>query len=170
MLDPINSLAFSLHSNKGVYAMLLGSGISRAAGIPTGWEITLELVRKVAALQGEDCEPDPAAWYAAKAGKQPDYSDLLDLVAKTPAERQQLLRSYWEPSEEARAEGAKQPTRAHHASLYRPRIDPIPNSGRSKVVGGSASACVIPRCFGHHVASTDRSPKPCGTVRFVLAC
>lgn len=115
MLDPINSLALSLHSNKGVYAMLLGSGISRAAGIPTGWEITIELVRKVAALQGEDCEPDPATWYAAKADKQPDYSDLLDLVAKTPAERQQLLRSYWEPSEEERAQGAKQPTKAHHA-------------------------------------------------------
>jgi len=115
MLDPINSLAFSLHSNKGVYAVLLGSGVSRAAGIPTGWEITLELVRKVASLQAENCEPNPAAWYVGKAGKQPDYSDLLDLVAKTPAERQQLLRSYWEPTEEEREEGAKQPTKAHHA-------------------------------------------------------
>jgi hypothetical protein len=115
MLDPINALAFSLHSNRGVYALLLGSGISRAAGIPTGWEITLELIRKVAAVQGEDCEPDPASWYATKAGVQPDYSDLLNLVAKTPAERQRLLRSYWEPSEDEREQGAKQPTKAHHA-------------------------------------------------------
>ena len=115
MLDPINSLAFSVQSNKGVYAVLLGSGVSRAAGIPTGWEITLELVRKVAALQGEACEPDPAAWYVGKTGKQPDYSDLLDLVAKTPAERQQLLRQYWEPTEQEREDGLKLPTRAHHA-------------------------------------------------------
>jgi len=47
MLDPINFLAFSVHSNREVYAVLLGSGVSRAAGIPAGWEITLELVRKV---------------------------------------------------------------------------------------------------------------------------
>jgi hypothetical protein len=115
MLDPINALAFSLHANKGVYAVLLGSGISRAAGIPTGWEITLELVRKLAAVQGEDCEPDPAAWYRAKSGRPPDYAELLDLVAKTPAERQQLLRSYWEPTEEEREAGSKLPTPAHHA-------------------------------------------------------
>jgi len=115
MIDPINTLAFSMCANKGVYALLLGSGVSRAARIPTGWEITLELVRKLAALQKENCEPDPASWFRAKAGKEPDYSDLLDMVARTPAERQQLLRSYWEPTEDEREEGAKLPTKAHRA-------------------------------------------------------
>jgi len=115
MIEPIDSLAFSMHGNKGVYALLLGSGVSRAARIPTGWEITLELVRKVATLQQADCEPDPTAWYFEKMGKQPDYSDLLDMVAKTPAERQQLLRPYWEPTETEHEEGAKLPTRAHRA-------------------------------------------------------
>lgn len=115
MLDPITSLAFTLHSTKGVYALLLGSGISRSAKIPTGWEITLELIRKVAALEGVDCEPDPAIWFRGRFGKDPDYSEMLDGVAKTPAERQQLLRGYWEPTEEERAEGAKRPTEAHRA-------------------------------------------------------
>jgi hypothetical protein len=115
MLDPITSLAFTLHSTKGVYALLLGSGISRSAKIPTGWEITLELVRKVAALEGADCEPDPAAWFRQRYGNDPDYAQMLDGVTKTPAERQQLLRGYWEPSEEERAEGAKRPTEAHRA-------------------------------------------------------
>ena len=31
MIDPINSLAFSVQANRGVYALLLGSGVSRAA-------------------------------------------------------------------------------------------------------------------------------------------
>lgn len=115
MLDPINALAFSVQSNKGVYAVLLGSGVSRSAGIPTGWEITLDLVRKVAALQGEVCEPDPEDWYVKRTGRQPDYSELLDLVAKTPAERQQLLRQYWEPTEQEQEDGLKLPTRAHRA-------------------------------------------------------
>lgn len=45
MIDPVHSLAFSIQANRGVYAILLGSGVSRAARIPTGWEITLDLVR-----------------------------------------------------------------------------------------------------------------------------
>jgi hypothetical protein len=43
MIDPIHSLAFSIQANRGVYAVLFGSGISRSAKIPTGWEITLDL-------------------------------------------------------------------------------------------------------------------------------
>ena len=60
MIDPMVSLAFATYSNKGVYAVLLGSGISRASGIPTGWEVLLDLIRKVAELEGEECEPNPA--------------------------------------------------------------------------------------------------------------
>ncbi len=102
-------------ANKGVYALLLGSGVSRSSKIPTGWEITLDLVRKVAALQGAACEPDPSAWYLATFGKQPEYSELLDVLCRSPAERQQLVRAYLEPTDEERAEGDKQPTAAHRA-------------------------------------------------------
>ena len=115
MIDPIHSLSFSIQANRGVYAVLVGSGISRAAEIPTGWEITLDLVRKLATLRGETAEPDPEAWYREKFGTEPDYSYLLENLARTPAERQQLLRSYWEPDEQEREEGDKQPTTAHHA-------------------------------------------------------
>ena len=113
MIDPLHSLAFSIQANPGVYAVLLGSGVSRAAQIPTGWEITLNFVRKLAEMAGEDCGTDPALWYRERYGKEPDYSELLDALAKTPAERQQLLRAYLEPSEEERADGLKTPTTAH---------------------------------------------------------
>ena len=33
MIEPIHSLAFSIQSNPGVYAVLIGSGVSRAAGV-----------------------------------------------------------------------------------------------------------------------------------------
>ncbi len=115
MIDPMVSLAFAVYSNKGAYALLLGSGISRASGIPTGWEVVLDLIRKVAKLEGEDCEPDPADWFRKKHGTEPDYSKLLDGIAKTPAERQQLLRGYFEPTEEERGQGLKLPSAAHKA-------------------------------------------------------
>jgi SIR2-like domain len=115
MIDPILSLAFSMHSNKGVYALLLGSGVSRSAGIPTGWEIVLELIRKLAHLQGADCEPDPAAWYQTQYGRAPDYSELLNKIAQSPSERNQILKGYFEPTEEEYEQGLKKPTEAHKA-------------------------------------------------------
>jgi hypothetical protein len=115
MIDPILSLAISMHSNPGVYALLLGSGVSRSAGIPTGWDIVLDLIRKVAKLAREDCEPNPDEWYRKRYGEEPDYTKLLDQVAKSQAERQQLLRSYFEPTEEEREQGLKLPTKAHRA-------------------------------------------------------
>ncbi|MDO9052312.1 MAG: SIR2 family protein [Gallionella sp.] len=115
MIDPMVSLSFSVYSNKGAYALLLGSGTSRASGIPTGWEVVLDLIRKTAKLENEDCEPDPAEWYRQKHHTEPDYSKLLDEIAKTPTERQQLLRGYFEPTEDERAQGLKAPSIAHRA-------------------------------------------------------
>src|SRR4051812_46525618 len=115
MIDPLVQLAFNVQSNPGVFAVLLGSGISRSSGIPTGWEVVLDLVRKLAAAEGENCEPDPEAWYLARYGRAPGYAELLDQAAPTPALRQQLLRGYFEPTEEEYAEGRKMPTKAHQA-------------------------------------------------------
>ena len=115
MMSPTESLVFSMHANPGVYAVLAGSGVSRAAKIPTGWEITLDLIRKLAALRKEKCEPDPEQWYQHSFNKEADYSDLLDAVCKTRTERQQLLRTYVGPTAEDREERTKQPTAAHHA-------------------------------------------------------
>jgi len=115
MIDPLISLAFSIYSNRGAYALLLGSGISRASGIPTGWEIVLDLIRKVATLEGANCEPDPVEWFKQKYGRDPEYSNLLDAIAKSPTERQQLLRAYFEPTNEEREQGLKSPSAAHNA-------------------------------------------------------
>jgi hypothetical protein len=115
MIDPLVSLAFSVYSNKGAYTLLLGSGISRASGIPTGWEVVQDLIRKVAKLEGQDCEPDPVEWFKLKHAADPDYSRILDGIAKTPTERQQLLRAYFEPTEEERSQGLKSPSPAHKA-------------------------------------------------------
>jgi len=63
VIDPLITLAFSLHANPGAYALLLGSGVSRAAGVPTGWEVVTDLVERVARLEDEETAGDPAAWY-----------------------------------------------------------------------------------------------------------
>lgn len=114
-LDPILRSALAIHTNPGVYALLIGSGVSRAAGIPTGWEVVLDLIARISGLEGEPTGPDPVAWYQKRYGKDPGYSDLLDELTTTPEERMTLLRSYFEPTEEEREEGRKTPTAAHRA-------------------------------------------------------
>tara|TARA_B100001540_G_scaffold284705_1_gene277247 strand:+ start:22134 stop:23918 length:1785 start_codon:yes stop_codon:yes gene_type:complete len=113
--DPLTQLAFSVYENKGVFALLLGSGISRAAEIPTGWEITLDLVRRVAVAGGVEDQSDWAQWYRDEEGEEPNYSTLLKELAASPEERRSILHSYIEPTEEDREEGRKVPTAAHHA-------------------------------------------------------
>ena len=115
MIDPVHSLAFSIQANPGVYALLLGSGVSRAAKIPTGWEITLDLVRKLANLHGEATDPDTEGWYRDKFNEEANYSSLLDTLARTQAERQGILRAYIEPNDQERENGEKQPTAVHRA-------------------------------------------------------
>ena len=73
------------------------------------------MIRKLAELHKETCEPAPELWYRKKFDRDADYSGLLDELAKMPAERQQLLRGYWEPNGQEREEGEKQPTAAHRA-------------------------------------------------------
>lgn len=108
-------LALSVQKNKGVYALLLGSGVSRSAEVPTGWDVVLDLIRQVARVDNENCEPDPASWYLQTFKNEPAYDDLLADVAKLPAERQQLLRGYFEPTDDERERGVKTPTEAHRA-------------------------------------------------------
>ena len=115
--DPILPLAFSVHSGPGVYAVLLGSGVSRTAGIPTGWEVTLDLISKLASAEGEEeqAPENPERWFAEQYGEEPDYSRVVELLANSPEDRQRLLAGYFEPDEEDREEGRKLPTEAHHS-------------------------------------------------------
>lgn len=116
MLDPLTSTTFAIHNGKGVYALMLGSGISRAANIPTGWEVTLDLIGRIAAMKSasEACHTDPEAWFRAEFGCEPSYSDLLEHLAISPAERTAALARYFESNGEDDEEGVK-PTAAHIA-------------------------------------------------------
>lgn len=113
-VKPELSLAFSMYSGPGTYALLLGSGVSRAAGVPTGWEVTLDLVRKLAAAEGEDTN-DPENWYRDRFDQAPNYSEVVNALAPTRDERRALLHRYFEPTEQERDEGKKVPTDAHRA-------------------------------------------------------
>jgi len=115
-VDPRVALATSLHAAPGIYAALIGSGMSRAAGIPTGWEVVQDLARKVALAEGVDLSllgEAPAEWFAARFGRDLRYDELLAQLTRTDPERQAVLRSYFDPPPSAG--GPIQPTAGHHA-------------------------------------------------------
>jgi hypothetical protein len=111
-LPAFDALALSLHHSPGVHAILVGSGLSRAAGIPTGWEITLDLMSRLAALDGVTEQANREQWYRDKYGKEPSYSEVLHALASTISERQTILKSYIDARE---GEDIRKPTRAHHS-------------------------------------------------------
>ena len=108
------SLSFSMESNKNVYALLLGSGISFSAGIPTGWKVLSELCNRLMQLQG-GLEDDAISWYEKEYGMKATYDEVLELLAKSSSERNGLLREFFEPTSEEQEEGVKTPTQAHKA-------------------------------------------------------
>jgi hypothetical protein len=121
-LSPRVMLASAMHAQPGVYALLLGSGVSRSAGIPTGWEIVQDLVRKAAVAQDPEDEEshalaaaDPERWWQENGSGDLGYSSLLAAFASSSAARQGLLAKYFVASENDQEAGRKQPTAAHTA-------------------------------------------------------
>src|SRR5882672_569111 len=117
-VEPVHQLALALSSSPKLFACVLGSGISRAANIRTGWEITLDFVAKHAAQVGEldAASKDLAAWYAKRYGAEPDYSEVVSKLAPTTDLRRNMLEPYFTVLDQVT--GARRehpPTEAHHA-------------------------------------------------------
>lgn len=115
-------LATSMQAQPGVYAVLLGSGVSTGAGVPTGWGVVKELVRRVAVADTPDddesllsAETDPEGWWEARYTQALGYSSLLESLTPTPATRQGILAGFFEPTDEDREDGVKTPSKAHLA-------------------------------------------------------
>ncbi len=90
--------------------------MSSAAGIPTGWQVVQDLIRKVATLEGVDTETlgdAPEAWWEGQGRGEPRYSALIEALGQNDAARQALLRQYFDPPPAGGM--AMQPTAGHDA-------------------------------------------------------
>lgn len=113
-------LSLTLHANPGVYALLVGSGISVGAGVASGWGVVEAIVRKLAVAEAPSSGLEPdfdfQHWWKQK---YPDidlgYGPALTAAAMTGAERRRLLEPFFVPSDEDRQAGKKAPAPAHKA-------------------------------------------------------
>ncbi|MFI8301370.1 SIR2 family protein [Streptomyces nigra] len=120
LIEPAMAMALNMHSSPGVYALLLGAGISIASGVKTGWGVVQDIVGKVAAVRDPDnpdaraeATADPEKWWEANTSEPLGYSALLAAAAPMPASRQAMLAEYFEPEEGQ--EDSKSPTAGHRA-------------------------------------------------------
>lgn len=101
MHDAELALAFALERNPGSYAVLVGAGMSRSAGLPTAWDVQLDLISRIRTMRTPTGEADPdldeAAWFQREFEAPPEYDRLLGLVGDTSTERQAVLRDYFAP-------------------------------------------------------------------------
>ncbi|ELY67711.1 hypothetical protein C489_09131 [Natrinema versiforme JCM 10478] len=114
------SLTFSVRNNPGRYALLLGSGVSTEAGIPTGWTVVSNLAQRVAATEETSIDNDtnPTDWYEETYDEPATYENLIEGLAKTQTERRSLLEGFFEPTEEEAERGEKTPTEAHKSIAW----------------------------------------------------
>lgn len=111
-----------MHSQPGVYAVLLGSGVSTGAGVLTGWGVVRELVARVAAAADPTDErassaarEEPEQWWEKHGQGDLGYAALLEQLGPSAAARQGLLAEFFEPGSDDDGTPARQPSQAHRA-------------------------------------------------------
>ncbi|RVW03184.1 hypothetical protein EF834_08360 [Rhodococcus spongiicola] len=109
-----------MHSSPGVYALLVGSGISVGSGVATGWDVIQALVRKMAAVAtpgralGSDFDVE-TWWNTTHPGIELGYDSVLEASTLTAAERRRVLEPFFLPTAEDLEAGRKVPAAAHQA-------------------------------------------------------
>ena len=106
MLDPLTQLAYAIQAKPGGYIALLGSGASRAAGVPTAWEVVEQLIRRLPEAQAGGEITNPVVWYRERYGDDVRFASLLETLAPHSTDRANILRS---------VVGDPSPTEAHES-------------------------------------------------------
>jgi len=90
-INPIFPLSYNLADGKKKYVLFCGAGVSKDAGIPTGWEILLETVRPIRTLEeGENkkyTDKEMETYYEENF-EDSTYSEIIEsLFPSTEAQR-----------------------------------------------------------------------------------
>jgi len=115
IVHPVTSLARSISTNPGVYVPLIGSGMSVAAGVPTGHQLVEMLAREVIRSEAGNSPEDVNQWWNENRGAPLTYQSMVQALALGAGDRQALLKAFIEPTAEELTQGLKAPTRAHLA-------------------------------------------------------
>lgn len=117
-IDPLFPLAVQLAEGHGQYAFFLGSGVSRPAGVPSGWDVRQQTLRDLFRLQEDAEEVDESAfaeWLAREGLADASYSSIIGALRPDKPQQREYLAGFFE---------SKDPTLAHRtlARLVKQRM------------------------------------------------
>lgn len=172
--DPYLPLAFSLASSPSAYAVLAGAGVSKGAGLPSAWDIEVDLVRLIAQRDKATVvidDDNAEQWYADNYAKKLTYSSVIEEVAYTPHERQALLRKYFESAagDENETSTLLPPSAAHRA------IAQLVEAGIIRVIvtmnfDRLFEQALTERGIQPTIVATEADAEGLGPLRLVQAC
>ena len=98
-INPIFPLSYNLADGKKKYVLFCGAGVSKDAGIPTGWEILLETVRHIRTQkEGENKEytDKEMETYYEENFEDYTYSDIIESLFPSTEEQRAFLENFFE--------------------------------------------------------------------------
>ncbi|MCW2986841.1 MAG: hypothetical protein JWR63_4411 [Conexibacter sp.] len=178
-LDPIVSLSVALAEAPEACAFFLGSGVSRDAGVPTGWEVLragLHRLRQVELADGSQVSDEELdRWLAENGHEDMSYSELLAAIAPDMAVRREYLAGLFEgvkpgPTHEALADLAAEGVvkvfvttnfdRLLEHALQRRGIEPVviaSDADLDVAVPREHAACIVLKPHGDYLRQTIRN-------------
>ncbi len=98
-INPIIPLSYNLADGKKKYVLFCGAGVSKDAGVPTGWDILLETLRRIRAQEeGESKEytnEEIESYYNEKY-KDITYSEIIGSLFPSIEEQRAFLKKQFE--------------------------------------------------------------------------
>src|SRR5271157_4208795 len=88
------------------YIILAGAGVSKDAGLPTGWDLMLATANVLYAAEcpGEECI-DLNRWFETSEYAQMSYSEIMDQLYRSPITQRDFLQKFL---------GKREPGKAHN--------------------------------------------------------
>ena len=98
-INPILPLSYNLADGKKKYVLFCGAGVSKDAGIPTGWEILLETLRHIRTQkEGENKEytDKEMETYYEENFEDSTYSEIIESLFPSREEQREFLEKLFE--------------------------------------------------------------------------
>jgi len=98
-MNPIIPLSYNLADGKKKYILFCGAGVSKDAGIPTGWDILLETLRLIRAQEegkSKEWTDEEMGTYYETNFKDSTYSDIIESLFPSVEEQREFLERTFE--------------------------------------------------------------------------
>jgi len=98
-INPIISLAYNMADCSQKYVLFLGAGVSKDAGVPSGWDILTQTLQRMISQEDEDKrninKEDVEKFYRDKFEEKFGYSDIIGQLFPSNEEQRDYLKSFF---------------------------------------------------------------------------